>query len=222
MNDLSIITWKFLIFWASVILWILTAKLKFLLGDAAGLSEPLPHYYIVYSADHIEAIFPFFDKYNFRGHNLVTFFLMHLPYKANFWTVSILLNSYLAFFRLKISKMCETIITFNLIIANPDVKLWPRPAASPHQQGKKTAKYYVYVMFCGKRNKRWCYNTYLSPIEFSVEGRGWLYTGYCQKQLKTFFCWLLLMHLWPQELLAFLMAMHICSNFILNMVFIRS
>ena len=59
-------------------------------------------------------------------------------------------------------------------------------------------------------------------IEFSVEGRGWLCTGYCQKQLKTFFCWLLLMHLWPQELLAFSMAMHSCSNIILNMVFIRS
>ena len=79
---------------------------------------------------------------------------MHLPYKANFSTVSILLNSYLAFFHLKISKMCETIITFNLIIANRDVKMRPRPAAPPHLQEKKTAKYYVHVMFRGKHNKR--------------------------------------------------------------------
>ena len=69
---------------------------------------------------------------------------MHLPYKAKFSTVSILLNSYLAFVHLKISKMCETIITFNLIIANRDMKMRPRPAA----------KYYVYVMFRGKHNKR--------------------------------------------------------------------
>ena len=48
--------------------------------------------------------------------------------------------------------MCETIITFNLIIANRDVKMRPRPAAPPHLQEKKTAKYYVYVMFRGKHN----------------------------------------------------------------------
>ena len=36
---------------------------------------------------------------------------------------------------------------FNLIIANLDVKMRPRPAANPHQQEKKTRKYYVYVMF---------------------------------------------------------------------------
>ena len=76
---------------------------------------------------------------------------MHLPYKTNFSTVSILLNSY---FSPKISKMFETIITFNLIIANRDVKMRPRPAAPPHLQEKKTAKYYVYVMFRGKHNKR--------------------------------------------------------------------
>ena len=38
----------------------LTAELKFLVGDAAGLWEPLPHYYTVYSADRIEAIFSLF------------------------------------------------------------------------------------------------------------------------------------------------------------------
>ena len=36
---------------------------------------------------------------------------------------------------------------FNLIIANLDVKMRPRPAANPHQQEKKTRKYYIYVMF---------------------------------------------------------------------------
>ena len=43
--------------------------------------------------------------------------------------------------------MCDTIIMFNLIIANLDVKMRPRPAANPHQQEKKTRKYYIYVMF---------------------------------------------------------------------------
>ena len=36
---------------------------------------------------------------------------------------------------------------FNLIIVNLDVKMRLRPAANPHQQEKKTRKYYVYVMF---------------------------------------------------------------------------
>ena len=36
---------------------------------------------------------------------------------------------------------------FNLIIPNLDVKMRPRPAANPHQQEKKTRKYYIYVMF---------------------------------------------------------------------------
>ena len=35
----------------------------------------------------------------------------------------------------------------NLIIANLDMKMPPRPAANPHQQEKKTRKYYIYVMF---------------------------------------------------------------------------
>ena len=43
--------------------------------------------------------------------------------------------------------MCDTIIMFNLIIANLDVKMRPRPAANPHQQEKKTRKYYIYEMF---------------------------------------------------------------------------
>ena len=64
--------------------------------------------------------------------------------------------------------MCDTIIMFNLIIAcllcsrfldfmqrstlyyitaNLDVKMRPRPAADPHQQEKKTRKYFIYGMF---------------------------------------------------------------------------
>ena len=43
--------------------------------------------------------------------------------------------------------MCDTIIMFNLIIPNLDVKMRPRPAANPNQQEKKTRKYYIYVMF---------------------------------------------------------------------------
>ena len=34
---------------------------------------------------------------------------------------------------------------FNLIIANLDVKMRPRPAAHPHQDEKKTTKYYIYI-----------------------------------------------------------------------------
>ena len=37
--------------------------------------------------------------------------------------------------------------TLYYIIANLDVKMRPRPAAHPHQQEKKTRKYYIYVMF---------------------------------------------------------------------------
>ena len=108
---------------------------------------------------------------------------MHLPYKVNFSTANLLLNSY--------SKMCDTIIMFNLIIANLDVKMRPRPAANPHQQEKKTRKYYISVMFqfAGNIIKSDAKITDLfPPSSFSVEGRGWLYTGYCQKQLKTLFC----------------------------------
>ena len=80
--------------------------------------------------------YPLFDKYNLRDHNICSHFLsMHLPYKVNFSTANLLLNSY--------SKMCDTIIMFNLIKANLDVKMRPRPAADPHQQEKKTRKYYI-------------------------------------------------------------------------------
>ena len=48
--------------------------------------------------------------------------------------------------------MCDTIIMFNLIIPNLDVKMRPRPAANPNQQEKKTRKYYIYVMFQFARN----------------------------------------------------------------------
>ena len=114
--------------------------------------------------------YPLFDKYNFRDHNICSpFFLCIYLYKVNFSTANLLLNSY--------SKMCDTIIMFNLIIPNLDVKMRPRPAANPHQQEKKTRKYYIYVMFQFAGNS------------------GWLYTGYCQKQLKTLFSCLLLMHL---------------------------
>ena len=40
-----------------------------------------------------------------------------------------------------------TIIMFNLIIPNLDVKMRPRPTANPNQQEKKTRKYNIYVMF---------------------------------------------------------------------------
>ena len=64
--------------------------------------------------------------------------------------------------------MCDTIIMFNLIIgslpcsrvldftqrstlyyitANLDVKMRPRPAAHPHQEEKKTRKYFMCGMF---------------------------------------------------------------------------
>ena len=121
-------------------------------------------------------------KYNIRDHNICTpFFLCIYLYKVNFSTANLLLNSY--------SKMCDTIIMFNLIIANLDVKMRPRPAANPHQQERKTRKYYIYVMlqFAGNVIKNDAKITD-PPSSFSVEGRGWLYTGYCQKQLKTLFC----------------------------------
>ena len=75
---------------------------------------------------------------------------------------------------------------FNLIIANLDVKMRPRPAAHPHQQEKKTRKYYIYVMFQFARNiiKNDAKNGSFPSLSFSVERRGWLYTGCCQKQLK--------------------------------------
>ena len=126
--------------------------------------------------------YPLFDKYNFRDHNICSpFFLCIYLYKVNFSTANLLLNSY--------SKMCDTIIMFNLIIANLDVKMRPRPAANPHQQEKKTRKYYIYVMFQSAGNviKNDAKITD-SSSSFSVEVRGWLYTGYCQKQLKTLFC----------------------------------
>ena len=52
----------------------------------------------------------------------------------------------------------------------------PLPAAHPHQQEKRTRKYYIYVMFQFARNiikndvkKNWSF----PPSSFSVEGRGW-------------------------------------------------
>ena len=94
--------------------------------------------------------------------------------QVNFSTVNLLLNSYfvLPVFYLKISKMCDTIVTFNLIIANIHLKMRPRPAAHPHQQEKKTRKYYIYM---------WCFNSretikndaiklIFSPIDFFCWG----------------------------------------------------
>ena len=43
--------------------------------------------------------------------------------------------------------MCDTILMFELIISNLDVKMRPRPAANPLEQEKKTREYYIYVMF---------------------------------------------------------------------------
>ena len=78
---------------------------------------------------------------------------------------------------------------FNLIIPNLDVKMRPRPAANPNQQEKQKKKilYLCDVSIRGKHNKNDAKITDLFP-HFSVEGRGWLYTGYCQRQLKTLFC----------------------------------
>ena len=57
---------------------------------------------------------------------------------------------------------------FNPIKANLDVKMRPRPAAHPHQQLKKTRKYYTYVMFqfVGKIIKNDAIKLIFSPIEF--------------------------------------------------------
>ena len=69
MNVLSIITWKSLLSWASVILWILTAKLKFLLGICRWSFRTLTHYYTVYPAGPIEAILSTFWQRPFsRSH----------------------------------------------------------------------------------------------------------------------------------------------------------
>lgn len=44
------------------------------------------------------------------------------------------------------TRMCDTIIIFNLFTANSEVKMWPRPtSAHPHQQQKKTS--IIYVVF---------------------------------------------------------------------------
>ena len=55
--------------------------------------------------------------------------------------------------------------TLYYIIANLDVKMRPRPAAHPHQQEKKTRKYYIYVMFqfAGNIIKNDAKNTDLFP-----------------------------------------------------------
>ena len=53
---------------------------------------------------------------------------------------------------------------FNLIIANLDVKMRPRPEANPHQQEKKTRKYYICdVSIRGKHIKNDAKNTDLFP-----------------------------------------------------------
>ena len=90
---------------------------------------------------------------------------MHVSYKDNFETANLLLNSY--------SKMCDTIIMFNLIIAIGNNKI-----------------VYICVMFqfTGNIIKNDAKKTDLFPRCFCVGSRGWLYTGYCQKQLKTLFC----------------------------------
>ena len=76
--------------------------------------------------------------------------------------------------------------------------------------------------FAGNIIKNDAKNTDLFPHRvFLVEGRGWLYTGYCQKQLKTLFCCLLLMHLRLQELLAFLWP-HLFGQLKFSMVFLIS
>ena len=68
--------------------------------------------------------------------------------------------------------MRDTIIMFNLIIANLDVQMQPRPAAHLHQQEKKTRKYYVYVMFqfAGDIIKSDAIKLIFSSIEFFCWG----------------------------------------------------
>ena len=60
----------------------------------------------------------------------------------------------------------------NLIISNQDLKMRPRPAAHPHQQEKKTRKYYIYVMiqFAGNIIKHDAKQLIFSPIEFFCWG----------------------------------------------------
>ena len=178
-------------FLAGVILWILTAKLKFLLGICRWpLRTPTPLLYCLFCGPHRSHLIHFLTNIIFAITTFCRpFFLCIYLYNVNFSTANLLLNSY--------PKMCDTM--FILIIPNLDVNMRPRPAANPYKQEKKTRKYHIYVMFqfAGNTIKSDAKITDLFPSSsFSVEGRGWLYTGSCQKQLKTLFCWLLLMHLW--------------------------
>ena len=67
---------------------------------------------------------------------------MHLPYNISTFQLFNPESSVEFLF-----KNVRHITMFNLIIDNLDVKMRPRPAANPHQQEKKTRKYYIYVMF---------------------------------------------------------------------------
>ena len=89
---------------------------------------------------------------------------MHLPY--NISTFQLFNRESSVEFLLK---NVRHIIMFNLIIANLDVKMRPRPAANPHQQEKKTRKYYIHVMFqfAGNTIKNDAKKILIfSPIEF--------------------------------------------------------
>ena len=129
---------------------------------AAGLSEPLSHYYKCLVSE------PY-------GRHLIHISSHHIFYASTLLSqifnressVEFLLS---IFFHLRISILCNTIIMFNLIIAslprsrildftqrstlyyiianrsNLDMKMRPCPAAHPHQQEKKTRKYYMYVI----------------------------------------------------------------------------
>ena len=137
----------------------LTAKLKFLLGICRWpLRTPTPLLYCLFCGPYRSHLIHFLTNIIFAiTIYVVLSFYASTLYLFNFSTANLLLNSY--------SKMCDTIIMFNLIIANLDVKMRLRPAANPHQQEKKTRKYYVYVMFqfAGNIIKNDAKNTDLFP-----------------------------------------------------------
>ena len=85
---------------------------------------------------------------------------MHLPYNISTFQLFNPESSVEFLF-----KNVRHITMFNLIIDNLDVKMRPRPAANPHQQEKKTRKYYIYVMFqfAGNIIKNDAKNTDLFP-----------------------------------------------------------
>ena len=112
---------------------------NFCLVYDAGLSEPLPHYYTVYSADPIEAALSTFST------NIILAITIYVV--LSFYASTFIKSTFQPrIFCWILTQKCATPL-FILIIPNLDVRMRPRPAANPHQQEKKTRKYYIYVMF---------------------------------------------------------------------------